>query len=490
MAAFGQGINPALGRIDYSPYAQGAAMGAQGIAQGIAALGQGAAIGVQNYLKRKEEKQQEEAAISSIGGILKRNPELASQLNLQADAAGNFDQGALKAAIKGAGGPANTLKLAATLEELGVQRQARQQQEQAASYAAMLRQGGGQVPSPVSNQALAQFSPQARIAGESAYLQGEQARANLAKTRAEEAALLAPKPVGVESLRFASQQEKDASDKRIADRANQIALKQPGSALSNKAEENAARVAAAKIYESGLVNTTTEVVNPTTGQPEFFQETRNITGELVGRKPVYAPNASPEEQALAAEKVAAAQSSVKWMDTFSENASLASTRLAKNKAAIALLESGNVKTGPGTPFIQGVRRVFAAYGGDPKAISDTANFGLVTNLLGDQVFDYFQKTKGAISDYETKYISNLSAKENKTNAENVAILKMAVAIDERTQNAKKALREAQKSGQVKNARDERRFIEDYVDNNPLDFAKLSAMTLDEIVERNLRPGRK
>lgn len=194
MAVFGQGINPALGRIDYTPYAQGAVAGAQGIAQGLAALGQGAAQGVQNYLKRKEEKQQEEAAVSTIGGILKRNPELASQLNLQPDAAGNFDQGALKAAIKGAGGPANTLKLASTLEELGIQRQARQQQEQAASYAAMLRQGGGQVPSPVSNQALARFSPQARIAGEAAFLATEQARANLAKTKAEEAALLTPKP--------------------------------------------------------------------------------------------------------------------------------------------------------------------------------------------------------------------------------------------------------------------------------------------------------
>lgn len=203
MAVFGQGINPALGRIDYTPYAQGAAMGAQGIAQGIAALGQGAAQGVQNYLKRKEEKQQEEAAVSTIGGILKRNPELASQLNLQPDAAGNFDQGALKAAIKGAGGPANTLKLASTLEELGVARQARQQQEQAASYAALLRQGGGQVPSPVSNQALAQFSPQARMAGEAAFLQNERQRAELLQTRAvtqkaeaEAAALRAGKPKG------------------------------------------------------------------------------------------------------------------------------------------------------------------------------------------------------------------------------------------------------------------------------------------------------
>jgi hypothetical protein len=192
MAVFGQGINPALGRIDYTPYAQGAVAGAQGIAQGLAALGQGAAQGVQNYLKRKEEKQQEEAAVSTIGGILKRNPELASQLNLQPDAAGNFDQGALKAAIKGAGGPANTLKLASTLEELGVARQARQQQEQAASYAAMLRQGGGQVPSPVSNQALAQFSPQARMAGEAAFLATEQARANVARTKAQTQKDLAP----------------------------------------------------------------------------------------------------------------------------------------------------------------------------------------------------------------------------------------------------------------------------------------------------------
>ena len=221
MAVFGQGINPALGRIDYTPYAQGAVAGAQGIAQGIAALGQGAAQGVQNYLKRKEEKQQEEAAISTIGGILKRNPELASQLNLQPDAAGNFDQGALKAAIKGAGGPANTLKLASTLEELGVQRQARQQQEQAASYAALLRQGGGQVPSPISSQALAQFSPRARIEGEAAFLQGERQRAELLQTRAatqkaeaEAAALRAGKP---KANVFGTPQEGLAEIKRLTE---------------------------------------------------------------------------------------------------------------------------------------------------------------------------------------------------------------------------------------------------------------------------------
>ena len=488
MAVFGSTINPALGRVDYSPLAQGIAQGGMLSAQGIVNLGQGLAQGIQTYVQKQEQKKEEEQATTAIGRILKSNPGLATQLNVPIDEAGDFDRGALRAAIKGAGGPANALKLAATLEELGVQRQARQQQADAARFAGMF-DNQGQMLSPLRSDAGAQFSPEARAMGQQMVTQRAQALANLAKTKAEEKALLAPKPVGIESLRFESQQAKDASDKRIADRANQIALKQPGSALNNKAEENAARVAAAKIYESGLVNTTTQVVNPDTGQPEFFQETRNITGELVGRKPVYAPNASPEEQALAAEKVAAATSAVKWMDTFSENASSASTRLAKNKLAIDFLKSGKVETGPGKPFIQGVRRLFASYGGDPKAISDTADFGLVTNILGDQVFEYFSKTKGAISDYETKFIAGLVAKENKTNAENIAILEMAVLIDERTQNAKKALREAQKSGQVKNARDERRFIEDYVDNNPLDFANLSAMTGDPIIDRNL-PGRK
>lgn len=196
----GQGINPALGRIDYSPYAQGAVIGAQGIAQGIAALGQGAAMGVQNYLKRKEEKQQEEAAISSIGGILKRNPELASQLNLQADAAGNFDQGALKAAIKGAGGPANTLKLAATLEELGVQRQARQQQADAARYAQMF-DNQGQMLSPLRSDAGAGFSPEATAMGRQMVAQRARQQAELLqtlaatrKTSAEAAKLLLGEP--------------------------------------------------------------------------------------------------------------------------------------------------------------------------------------------------------------------------------------------------------------------------------------------------------
>jgi hypothetical protein len=164
--------------------------GAQGIAQGLAALGQGAAQGVQNYLKRKEEKQQEEATISTIGGILKRNPELASQLNLQPDATGNFEKGALKAFVNGAGGLPNALKLASTLEELGVARQARQQQADAARFAGMF-DNQGQMLSPLRSDALAQFSPEASALGRQMVTQRAQAIANLGKTQADTTEALA-----------------------------------------------------------------------------------------------------------------------------------------------------------------------------------------------------------------------------------------------------------------------------------------------------------
>jgi hypothetical protein len=57
MARFGTGINPSLGRIDYTPYMQGAIAGGQSIAQGIASLGQAAGNAIRDYKKKKEEEQ-------------------------------------------------------------------------------------------------------------------------------------------------------------------------------------------------------------------------------------------------------------------------------------------------------------------------------------------------------------------------------------------------------------------------------------------------
>lgn len=183
--ATGTQIRPELSAVDYTPFVQAAAQGAQMQAQGIAALGQSVAAGVDQYLKKKEEKRQEDEASQMITGILKTNPGLSSQLKLAPDEQGNFDKGAIKAAIKGAGGPVNAIKLAMTLEELGNQQKARREQQAAASYASLLSQGGGSIPAPISNQALAQFSPEARMAGQAAYLQQARQAAELAKTRAE-----------------------------------------------------------------------------------------------------------------------------------------------------------------------------------------------------------------------------------------------------------------------------------------------------------------
>jgi len=191
MAVFGSTINPALGRVDYSPLAQGIAQSGMLSAQGIVNLGQGLAQGIQTYVQKQEQKKEEEQATTAIGRILKSNPGLATQLNVPIDEAGDFDKGPLKAAIKGAGGPANALKLAATLEELGVQRQARQQQADAARFAGMF-DNQGQMLSPLRSDVLAQFSPEARAMGQQMVTQRAQALANLERTRAQTLKDLAP----------------------------------------------------------------------------------------------------------------------------------------------------------------------------------------------------------------------------------------------------------------------------------------------------------
>lgn len=192
MAIIGQNLQAGLGRIDYAPYLQGAMQGvqgtvagAQGIAQGISAIGQGAAKGIQDYLKKQEEAKQEEEASSMVTRILKTNPGLSSQLGLVPNEKGEFDQGAIKAAIKGAGGPANTIKFAATLEELSNQQKDRKDQQSALAYSNLLSQGGGKVPDVVSRETLSQFSDKAKSAGKSLYLQQEMQQAQLKKTQAE-----------------------------------------------------------------------------------------------------------------------------------------------------------------------------------------------------------------------------------------------------------------------------------------------------------------
>lgn len=54
MAAFGTGVNPALGRIDYTPYLQGSLQGSAALGRGIASLGESAAGAIKEYTQNKE----------------------------------------------------------------------------------------------------------------------------------------------------------------------------------------------------------------------------------------------------------------------------------------------------------------------------------------------------------------------------------------------------------------------------------------------------
>ena len=77
MATFGQGINPQLGAIDYSPILRGslagaqmAAQGSQMIGQGLANLGQEVGQGIQKYAEQKKKNAERDGRVNTAIGSL------------------------------------------------------------------------------------------------------------------------------------------------------------------------------------------------------------------------------------------------------------------------------------------------------------------------------------------------------------------------------------------------------------------------------------
>ena len=83
MAAIGSGINPALGRVDYSPFLQGAQMAAQGRIQGSNALAEGVSQGFQDYLKKREQNAILEGKNNALLRDISQNPQLAASPEIQ-----------------------------------------------------------------------------------------------------------------------------------------------------------------------------------------------------------------------------------------------------------------------------------------------------------------------------------------------------------------------------------------------------------------------
>lgn len=507
MAIIGQGVQAGLGRIDYSPYMQGAVAGAQGIAQGLASFGQSVGSGIQNYLKKQEEKKKEQEGIEFIKNQFP-----------------GIDDKAAKAGLSAAGGPAAFVKFRNDQAAFEMQKKESElrlgELQRTIAERNKLEQFFTQTPAGAAiaggasfenlPTGAAAFLPRQFGNAQEVLQAGQRAGipitqllpvatglANLGETEAKAASLRAPKPKSIEELRFQTQQKQEADTQRINNRAREIAFGVQSDPLPSKQEELAAKAEASKIAEAGRTTQAESRVDKATGEIITEEVLRDITGKEIGRKPIYRPEATPEEKRRATIMTEQAKADVDWVNKYRDQASAASVRIAQNARAINLLASGDVKTGPGTPVLQAINRVFVSFGGSPEDIKKVANYGEATNLLAYQLLDYFSKTKGAISDTETALFRRFTANETKTPAENLAILRMSVQIDTRNQ---KALAEMNRQ-KITDPADQRRFLEQYAIDNPLDFSQLEAVSTapstqaifdkaDQIIKGSAKPTKR
>ena len=202
MATFGQGINPQLGAIDYSPILRGsmagaqmAAQGSQMIGQGLANLGQEVGQGIQKYAEQKKKNAERDGrvntAIGSLQSIAKtmdkygrkeeaealrlagynliQEPNLDKRAEMADTAIGSFLQG--------------------QQIEAGVKQ--RQLGEQAAQYVRAATQAGGNPFSAVVKDAAGGYSPmgaEAQTLGQRQYQQQQLVDSEIAKNLREKQA--------------------------------------------------------------------------------------------------------------------------------------------------------------------------------------------------------------------------------------------------------------------------------------------------------------
>lgn len=186
MARIGENIQAGLGRVDYSPLAQGIIAGGQARAQGIASLGQSAASAITAYFKRKEEEDRLNKDVNALKTI-SANPGTKAtfeQLNIfKPD--GSFDDATAKALLRERG-LAGTVTLANALKDLERQAKTETTNKRAIEYSSLLEVGGGKLPSPYSNDFVNKsFTPEEKALGKDIYVKQATAQANLDKARRE-----------------------------------------------------------------------------------------------------------------------------------------------------------------------------------------------------------------------------------------------------------------------------------------------------------------
>jgi hypothetical protein len=212
MATFGQGINPQLGAIDYSPILRGsmagaqmAAQGSQMIGQGLANLGQEVGKGVEEYYKKKEKTELKNRAITTFQSLGKANPEFIRMLGIK----DIEDTGVVGAVVESLGGPANALQLGKTLNDVSTQRQA-------TALGNLYTKAGNINLSPVDKEFNPiEYSPESQRMAQNQFMADTTTRLQQDKLRAEAQALRTPKPENLTVPEMAIRTELAAEKKRL-----------------------------------------------------------------------------------------------------------------------------------------------------------------------------------------------------------------------------------------------------------------------------------
>lgn len=369
MATFGQGINPQLGAIDYSPILRGslagaemAAKGGSMIGQGLANLGQEVGKGVAAYYKKQEIKKLEDDGVAFIQNLGTKNPYILQAVGIKDP----NDTKAIKAGMKAVGGVENFFKMANA---------AKGEMDKSQAADILMRYGAsGGASSYMGANGETLGSPEANMMAQNQYMAQTTERLKQDESRA----------------------------KAILDRANAKRLETPTPAKS-------------KIVDPFAIRSTDASGNPIDIIIDRF------TGKEISRGPIATPPRpilTPDEQVDVAQKTAevqgAAASANKTLDGLSVSALSADTELTKYSEIENLLNQ-NVETGFAQDYLTATRSLGQRAGFKDK---DLANQQKLEALLSEDALlqtRNFLQGQGAVSDAERARIDKaaLNSKKDK-----------------------------------------------------------------------------
>jgi hypothetical protein len=219
--ATGSQIRPELSAVDYTPFLQASGQAAQMQAQGITSAVGGALKGFESIVQQQKENKKIGADIkaavkfgNSVQPFLKDVDEKvqAQFSGIMADLTNPALSDLEKSTI--AKGIPQALNNLIGMSELG---RKTQDEKATAQYAGMLKSGGGNIPTPMSDSYMSRFTPEQKLSGEALYLRAEKQKADIANIKAEAQQRLAPKAPSKPTDFFQKFNQKVAAFKELND---------------------------------------------------------------------------------------------------------------------------------------------------------------------------------------------------------------------------------------------------------------------------------